>query len=457
MSNQTQMMHGKKYYVHLVEKGQTVYSISRAYKVKSYDAVTHVDIHFLHPGDTVWLPCRGQFSEAAIELQPQQKTANEPQTTPPSVLPKVKPIGKNIRVSLLMPLHLRQLDNISTSKFDVEQRGKKSYRQFEFIEFYEGLAMAIEELQSQGIGVVLNVTDVDMGEGSTVEQAFALHNATDADFVVALLLRDDFTRAAAIAQQSQVYIVNPMSTRSEICTDNPFVVKTQPSVKAQLEAIVADIKATLPDRHVFVVHSGSKNEKANLETVRQLLDADGTLKYTILNWNQSAKLPSLLKVNPGAAFISIYDQKKDDNRVMAGNLLNRLSAEKNNPPTLYTLTDWTADFNDIDLSQLQHLNYHTFYTSWDMTNERHTLFLQHFRERYNSEPTSPLASVAYDLMTYICKGLHKQGVEFWNKPTISDADLMQPLELRRTKAGLENEKARLFKMSKWRMVPVGGK
>ena len=50
VSLETQMLHGRKYYVHIVETGQTVYSISKAYKVQSYDAVTHVDIHFQKEG-----------------------------------------------------------------------------------------------------------------------------------------------------------------------------------------------------------------------------------------------------------------------------------------------------------------------------------------------------------------------------------------------------------------------
>ena len=89
ISNKTQMLHGRKYYVHIVEKGQTVYSISKAYKVESYDAVTHVDIHFLHPGDTVWLPCRGQFTTAAEEL-PAPTTSTPPSSTPP-VTPQPTP------------------------------------------------------------------------------------------------------------------------------------------------------------------------------------------------------------------------------------------------------------------------------------------------------------------------------------------------------------------------------
>ena len=135
ISTETQMLHGRKYYVHIVEKGQTVYSISKAYKVESYDAVTHVDIHFLHPGDTVWLPARGQFP-ANIEVsspstpttkgvqstQNTQSTKNTQNT--PKNPPAVKKTGKVIRMAVMMPLHLDQMEDISTTKFDVEQRGK---------------------------------------------------------------------------------------------------------------------------------------------------------------------------------------------------------------------------------------------------------------------------------------------------------------------------------------------
>ena len=81
ISTETQMLHGRKYYVHIVEKGQTVYSISKAYKVESYDAVTHVDIHFLHPGDTVWLPARGQFPANIEVSSPSTPTTKGVQST----------------------------------------------------------------------------------------------------------------------------------------------------------------------------------------------------------------------------------------------------------------------------------------------------------------------------------------------------------------------------------------
>ncbi len=482
VSKETQMLHGRKYYVHIVEKGQTVYSISRAYKVESFDAVTHVDIHFLHPGDTVWLPFRGQFGdeEVAAPAKPEQKPTPEPKKTSeqqkdgtskhasrtqkttaepkaPVAPPQVRATGRTIKVALMMPLHLNQIDEISTSKFDIEQRGKKSYRQFEFIEFYEGIALALDKLAAQGIHVELNVVDVSDNNAAKVEEAFASHNVAQSDVLIALLLRECFDKAAELAQQAGIYIVNPMATRSELCAENPYMVKIQPSTSDMVARMLANMKSERPDGHLYIVHSGAKAEKPMLEELKRQLTERGDIKYTLFNWSQNAKLANVLKGTPNCSVLSIYDQGKDLNRVFAGNLLNRLAAFKTKTPTLYTLNDWTREYNDIDYAQLQFLNYHTYYTSWDMTNEVHVDFLHAFRERYATEPTSSLAATGYDLTLYIVEGLHKKGADFWNTPTIGGADLTQPIRLLRRQAGLENVRATLFRMDGLRFVPANTK
>ena len=43
-SKTKQKLNGKEYYVHIVEHGQTVFSVSRAYGVKYYDAFIKKDI-----------------------------------------------------------------------------------------------------------------------------------------------------------------------------------------------------------------------------------------------------------------------------------------------------------------------------------------------------------------------------------------------------------------------------
>lgn len=471
VSHEMQMLHGRKYYVHIVEKGQTVYSIAKAYKVEAYDAVTHVDIHFMHPGDTVWLPARGQFSSAAEEIARQEADAAQPVapvetaatetvpatvTTPATqrVAPSVRKPASTIKVALLMPLYLKQIDEISTSKFDIEQRGKKSYRQFEFIEFYEGIMLALDELDKQGISVELNVVDVSENSSQAVETAFISHRVTQSDFIVALLFRESFDKAAELAQQAGVYIVNPMATRSELCSTNPYMVKIQPSVAGQVEIMLKNMKVERPDAHLYIIHSNAKAEKPMLEELKRQLDGRKDIRYTIFNWSQNAKLAATLKTTPNCNVISIYDQGRDNNRVFVSNLLNRLSAFKNNPPTLYSFSDWTRDYSDIDFSQLQHLNYHTFYSSWDMTNQVHVDFLKAFRSKFASEPTSQLAANGYDLMLYIVSSLKRRGTDFWTTPTNTLPSLINPLHLNQSGMGLENDRFQLYRLDSLRFVPA---
>ena len=471
VSHEMQMLHGRKYYVHIVEKGQTVYSIAKAYKVEAYDAVTHVDIHFMHPGDTVWLPARGQFSSAAEEIARQEADAAQPVapvetaatetvpatvTTPATqrVAPLVRKPASTIKVALLMPLYLKQIDEISTSKFDIEQRGKKSYRQFEFIEFYEGIMLALDELDKQGISVELNVVDVSENSSQAVETAFISHRVTQSDFIVALLFRESFDKAAELAQQAGVYIVNPMATRSELCSTNPYMVKIQPSVAGQVEIMLKNMKVERPDAHLYIIHSNAKAEKPMLEELKRQLDGRKDIRYTIFNWSQNAKLAATLKTTPNCNVVSIYDQGRDNNRVFVSNLLNRLSAFKNNPPTLYSFSDWTRDYSDIDFSQLQHLNYHTFYSSWDMTNQVHVDFLKAFRSKFASEPTSQLAANGYDLMLYIVSSLKRRGTDFWTTQTNTLPSLINPLHLNQSGMGLENDRSQLYRLDSLRFVPA---
>ena len=388
-------------------------------------------------------------SVALTEYMP----ASQPTSNPASqTTESQRQAGKTLKVALMMPLHLKQIDEISTSKFDVEQRGKKSYKQFEFIEFYEGMLLALDQLSQQGVAVDLNVVDVSDNTPDAVERAFTSHNVAQSDMLVALLFRDCFDKAAELAQQAGVYVVNPMATRSELCAENPYMVKIQPSLSGMISLMLTNMKYERPDGHLYIIHSNSKAEKPVMDELKRQLTERGDIKYTIFNWSQSAKLASVMKATPKCNVLSIYDQGKDNNRVYCINLLNRLASIKKDSPTLYTLNDWTREYNDIDFAQLQLLGYHTYTLAWDMTNDVHVQFLQAFRTRFGSEPTSQLAATAYDLMLYIGGGLARRSNDFWRTPGNSLPTLVQPLHLSRSGAGLENDKAQLYRLDDLRFI-----
>ena len=246
-----------------------------------------------------------------------------------------------------------------------------------------------------------------------------------------------------------------MASRSDICAENPYVVKLQPSLEGQVSLMLKNMKAERPNGHLYIIHSGSEADRAVREELKRQLDERKDIKYTLFNWSQSAKLAATLKATPDCSVVSIYSNKSDQMRIHVSTLLNRLCAFKTHTPTLYSFTDWTVEYGDVDFAQLQFLNYHTFSTSWDMANQVHTDFLQAWRDRYATEPTTQLAAIGYDLSLYIVAGLAHKGADFWqNTAQLNPQGLLQPMHLVRSGAGLENDRAQLYRMESLRFIPA---
>lgn len=526
VSDLVEMHNGKKCYVHIVKKGQTVYSISRAYGLKEYEAITTKDIHQLEVGDTVWLPCKddripltsrtvsaddadykvvtvnpgetlysisrayGVTVDDLIEANPgvaenglkagqdlrvpkkgKEKAAEKPapaaaapaQPAAPSAV-EVPAVIKNrvdqeaFHLAVLMPLNLDQVGSISVTKFDLEQRGKKNYKSFEFVQFYEGLRLALDKLERNGISAEVNVVDVSGNTPSDVEKAWQSHNVGRSDLVIALLTKDLFAKAADLARENQVFIVNPMSSRPEII-QNPYVIKCTPSIEGQTRILLTAIHKYKPQAHLLVVHSGARAESRYLSEVTRQLQERNDIAYTLFDWKASNKLPATLKQNPGCVVLNLYDQGRDKNRIQLSNLLNRMAAMKTNTPTLMAFTDYVKEYSDVDYAQLQLLNYHTFVQELDLDQQNHQNFIDDFRAMYKTEPTDAYAFLGHDIMIYFLTGLQQQGMDFFRTLTFSQSEpksLLFPFRFKHAKVsvGFENQTAQLQRMSEYRFLPL---
>lgn len=485
ISHKTQVVNGRRFLVHVVEQGQTVYAISRAYGLKEVEAVTKKDIHFLQIGDTVWLPCKGQRladgttapkadgtlaaetpaapakgtapAKGSVQSGVQAPAADSGKPLGPAAVIRPRVNSQSIVVSLMMPLCLSQMDKISTTKFDVEQRGKLTYKSFEFIQFYEGLLLGLERLESMGCNVILNVVDVEDASDAAVEQAFRSHNVAQSDLLIAMLTRQPFQKVAELAREAHLFVVNPISDRPEIVEGNPYVFKCMPAREACARAMVGSIRKHTAHAPLIIIHSNAKSEKPALQTLTAELAKYPDIKYTLFDWAASAKFGALLKSSPDAVVVSLYDQEKSKKRIYVQQLLNKLAASKSHAPVLFTFDDWSAAYSDIDFSQLQSLSYHTFYADWDMDNPEAKAFVDTYKERFKTEPTSAYAGMANDIILYFVNGLHKQGTDFFKSPALpAPRGVMSPLSFShsRVDCGFENQMATLYRMTDYHFVPV---
>ena len=628
VSNQTQRINNKEYYVHIVEQGQTVFSIARAYGLKYYDAVIKTDIHLMKIGDTVWLP-KNEYSVAAVsananaavspanrthyikieagqtlyslareygvtvdqivdanpELKTEQLKAGQMLKIPPKVTinqsadeqrqkeeqarlaeqkrqeeqarvaeqkrieeqrkveqqkaeaqkkqeqrasvvskeesaaakviatseAQTKPINPNaavmrkpivnsypfaevedfptvqapyynfstisnfnyqvrdrqdknrLFVTVVMPLNLNKINEISTSKFDIEQRGKKEYKVFEFIQFYEGILMALDELQQQGIDIVLNVVDLTSDKDEDVVAAYNSHNVANSDFIIALLVKKPFNKLAELAQQSQVFVINPFSSREDVVKNNPYVVKCMPSVEGTVKGLLDIVARKHRGGQLYILHSNSKgnatDEKLYRDELQKQLEARKDIKYTFFDWNANAKLLSTLKTTTDNIILSIYDCDKNKNTVFATTLLNRLSSLNKNVPVLMTTTNYLNEFPNVDFEQLQHLGYTTVTMGYlDYNNKKHRDFIDTYKDKFRTEPNTLYAGVAHDIMLYFSTALWRQGAEFWRNPEkfTPPSGMLFPFAFKQSSptGGYENQNPDIYQMVNYKLIPA---
>lgn len=366
-----------------------------------------------------------------------------------------------IFISVVMPLNLDKINEISTSKFDIEQRGKKEYKVFEFIQFYEGILMALDEIQSQGIDVVLNVVDLTSDKDEDVVNAFNSHDVANSDFIIALLIKKPFHKLAELAKQHQVFVINPFSSREDVVKDNPYVVKYMPSTEGTVKGILDIMASKHKGGHLYILHSNNKSvatdENAFREEFEKQLAARKDIKYTFFDWTANGKLLSTLKTTTDNVIVSVYNQDKNKNTVFATTLLNRLSSVNSNVPTLITVNNYLTEYPNVDFDQLQHLKYTTVTMGYlDYGNARHKAFIDTYKDKFHTEPNTLYAGVAHDIMLYFTTALSQQGAEFWRNPgKFKTPDgMLFPFRIEQSSAtgGYENQLPDIYQMINYRLV-----
>ena len=406
-------------------------------------------------------PATESSSEAYPELPLQTAPNIGNSVASPNLVIRDRVSNSEIHITLMIPLYLNNIDEISTSKFDIEQRKKRKYKSFEFIQFYEGVLLGIESLKNEGCNVILNVVDIPGDLPDKVEQSFSTYNIAQSDLIIALLEKNAFEKAAQLAQQNNVFILNPFSSRPEILDQNPYVVKLAPSYQGIISSVLSMVTKSYSSPNLFIVHSNGKLEKRFLDEFQQQLKNQNKIKYTIFDWSANAKLVGMLKASADDNIvINLYDQNKDKNKTQSSLILNRLFSIKKNTPTLITMPNWASKYEDIDYNQLQRLNYHFLSNSYlDYNNPKHKAFIERFKEKYKTEPMGNYAALGNDIIIHFVAGINSKGTEkFWQDPnTERRHSMLYYFHFKRSAPdkGFENQNAYFYRLnSKYQFVPA---
>lgn len=446
-----------RYYYHKVEKGETLYSISRRFGVKVKQILRENEQYVqgtLGIGDVVRLPLsemKGNAPSVTVHpvAQPEvtkrggEQTEDETRMPDEFVEETVKPdtlrdtlyltgenpvfatplkeekpefvsdpfvpANKYVKVALLLPFHasenmrLNAPDPADTTL--AEKTDKRILRKSEqFVCFYEGFLLAIDSLKRDGYKIDLHVYDTE----KSTEKMYRITeqiNALSPDLIIGPVYASEYRVIAENLADKNIPLVYPLSSRGENFVRYPNFLQVNPSFNVLSEEMAQWI-ATQSGQANIISMSWTGNE---LNDEQALSDMTEKKLFT----EKLHQIPAIqfykwdFQEEQIEAFKLILQEDRENIIILPSSkeaevskMLPVLSAFTDEYKiTVLGFPEW-QNFTSVDHETFYKLNVKLFaYSYVDNQSEKSRNFADMYRGYFYSEPHS-LVNKAYDMGLY---------------------------------------------------------
>lgn len=286
------------------------------------------------------------------------------------------------------------------------------------LNFYSGMRMALDDLDSEGVKLNVDVFDSQASE-SVVSELLRSNNAVNnAHLLIGPLRTENVRLTAEYVRDGEKVFVSPYSAASNLTTRNRNYVQISPTLQTHCEAITRHALDRYRRDQVVLVARDRGQERQSLEYFQgendRLLggaDPERQLKeYIIANdedFDQIDVLP-LLELQDTTVFIIPSWQEP-----FVYSLLRKieLARDEFSHVVVYGMPQW-ANFELIDFEYYEKLNVHISSNTYiNPVGTDVKFFRSRFFDRFGAVPTDE-AFIGYDVMLYMGRMIHKHGTKF---------------------------------------------
>lgn len=436
----------KKFLIHKVEAGQTVYSIARKYNVAENDVYNN------NPDSRLGLKI-GMELKIPVPAGSGMMGVIPDTTKPDSVVSILKDV---YNVAFMLPLQLWNVVNIDvegiakdppTAEFPAKPKAA--------VEFYEGALLAIDSMRKAGMKVNVWVYDVDdMDSGKTAGILTKTEFAT-MDLIIGPFSPGPFDEVAEFANAHNIGIVSPVSPANRVLFKNPMAVKAVPSHGTQMEQLAQHISTARKEDNIVMITSGLLKEHKMCSSFSNEM-----------NRLRGMEGKDSIRVNQGFSGIEsklTHDKMNvlvipSTSQAFVTDLVRNLYglAEKYQI-TIYGMPGW-MDYDNLDFEYLEALHYH-FASPYfiDYSSPVTKRFIVRYRSEFGGDPSSFVFS-GYDVTLFFLQQLRATGTGFVpGVPEQKGNGIQQSFSFVRSDAesGYENTGLRIVHISDYEIVPYG--
>lgn len=257
-----------KWMFHTVSQGETVYSLTKQYKLHKGDLTTAnpgLDKGNLQIGQVVRIPLAPAVVNNVGEVVRANRKPNMRLTNVFSNLANKKN-GEPIHVAVMLPFMLKKMGD--------SQIGQR------MLEYYEGFLLAVDSLKNQGYNFDVHTYDTGSKENE-IDEIIVNPELRKADIIFGPFYANHIEMAADFANARNIKLVIPFSRKDEQVFDMPNVFQINTPQAYVYAEVYSRFYQLFADYNIIFVHCGSQNDSA-----RKVSFING-LKKELSNHNKS--------------------------------------------------------------------------------------------------------------------------------------------------------------------------
>ncbi len=470
-TTQAKPVNDEAFLKHHVQRGETLYGLAAKYELtipelKKYNPV--LERRNLVAGETILIPQKTviesitfdgesevdsirqveaffEVEEPAVEIPEQCRAKNHSQFS-----------NETYNIALFLPLYIEANDTLNRVPIEPEltdslaqnnieevpdttiieqEKPQELFKQFygnseRFVEFYEGVLLAVDSMQKAGMHINLNVFDTQRNADS-IRQFVFTEEFLSTDLIIGPVYLSVQKEVAQVAAKNRIPIVSPLASQSEITKSNPSYFQVIPS-----RGYIAEKTAEMIAEEYF---------NSNFIVVRTA-GYEGTPEGKLVEIIQEKLFNSGFLSNRNGVNFTVYDFKNEGpfglRRIMSHSKENVVyipsSSEGELSVAISNINNLADDFSITLIGSNRFTNYHSINVEhfhnlklkyiapyWvDYNNPATIRFIEKFKTNFATEPGS-IGVQGFDVAFYFLNALNLYGKDFRECLPYLHLDLVQ--------------------------------
>lgn len=284
-------------------------------------------------------------------------------------------------------------------------------RRYQFVyDMYEGIKIAQEQLEKEGIKIKLFTFDTERND-NIIMQLVQQQAKSEIDLIMGPIYPNNIRSLLPLAETKKINLVNPFANEIGIYQSNPYIFFAESSYQTQGKKTAEFAVQNFIGKKAYVYYGRNLEDSLSAFAHKETLEKSNyqvfirPIDSRAIFQRFTSDIANISKTDSAHIFVSTSEE------AVALNLISATQAGRKILPIIAPET-W-LNFEQIPYEKYQQAEVHFFSSNYVRTNRDAKNFQKEYINRSNMMP-SDFAYLGYEMMYYFGKILSKYGVNFQN-------------------------------------------